>query len=398
MLVAPRDLGTLFAFGVMLTSSCVEPFEVDSGEFLSALVVDATITDEMGRQSVYLSYTYNFEEEPEGATGALVKVVENGTNEILFTESAPGVFRSQQEFAALPGNSYKLEIVTGDGSSYSSQSNELPQPVELDSVYAARITSNLGEEGIAIFVDSFDATGNAQNFRYEYQETYKIIAPEWNDFDLLSTGVDCGVDVIPKTTQNRICFATNYSNEIILTTTADLNESRVQRFMVRFMDDNNYIISHRYSIEVTQYTQSNDAASYYSSLDQISSSESIFSESQPGFLVGNVVADGDPNEKVLGYFEVSSVSKKRIFFDYEDFYPGADLPDYVNPCLAIAPKLISQGGARCVLSAMVEANQVSYLNVNDDPPFEEGPYLVVPRECGDCTVLGSNTAPEFWTE
>ncbi len=398
MQLAQKDILMVLVFTAALTSSCVDPFEVDSDEFLSTLVIDATITDEMGLQAIYLSNTYGFEEEPETVSGASVKVIENETNEILFVETNPGEYRSQQEFAAQPGSSYTLKVTTREGSNYSSQSTSLPQAVALDSVYADRITSSLGEDGIAIFVDSFDATGNSQNFRYEYQETYKVIAPEWNDFDLLSTGIDCGVDVIPKTVQNRICFANDRSTGIILTNTENLNENRVQRFMVRFMDRNNYIISHRYSIEVTQYTQSNDAASYFSSLDQFSSTESIFSESQPGFLVGNVFSEENQDEKVLGYFEVSAVSKKRIFFNYDDFYPGEDLPDYVNPCMTIAPKLISQGGARCVLSAMVEANQVSYLNVNDDPPFEEGPYLVVPRECGDCTVLGSNQAPEFWTE
>ncbi|MEX0360418.1 MAG: DUF4249 domain-containing protein, partial [Allomuricauda sp.] len=177
MKLAQKDIALVLVFTAALTSSCVEPFEVDSGEFLSALVIDATITDEMGRQAIYLSNTYGFEEEPEMVSGASVKVIENETNEILFVETNPGEYRSQQEFAAQSGSTYTLKITTGDGSSYSSQSASLPQAVALDSVYADRITSDLGEDGIAIFVDSFDATGNSQNFRYEYQETYKIIAP-----------------------------------------------------------------------------------------------------------------------------------------------------------------------------------------------------------------------------
>nr|WP_299385490.1 DUF4249 domain-containing protein [Allomuricauda sp.] len=388
----------IFVFGTLGLSACVEPFDADTGEFLSALVVDATITDEMDNQVIYLSTTYKFEEEPEGLTGATVTIVENDANSIPFEEVSPGEYRSQEAFAAQPGTVYRLAIQTRDGRSYTSQNATLPQPVSLDSVYADRMISGTGKEGVGIFVDSFDATGNSQNFRYEYQETYKIIAPEWNNFDLFSTGVECGVDVVPKEVQNRVCFATDISNEIILANTSNLDANRVQRFMVRFLDQNNYIISHRYSIEVVQYTQSNETAAYFDALNQFSSTESIFSESQPGFLVGNISSETDPAEKILGFFDVSSISKKRIFFNYEDVYPGRPIPDFINPCMEIAPKLISQGGARCVLSAMVEANQVSYLNVNEDPPFEEGPYLVVPRECGDCTVLGSNVTPEFWTE
>ncbi|MEC8831737.1 MAG: DUF4249 domain-containing protein, partial [Bacteroidota bacterium] len=27
-----------------------------------------------------------------------------------------------------------------------------------------------------------------------------------------------------------------------------------------------------------------------------------------------------------------------------------------------------------------------------------GPYVFVPRICGDCTLLGSNVEPDFWVE
>ncbi|MEM9650220.1 MAG: DUF4249 domain-containing protein [Bacteroidota bacterium] len=393
-----RSIWIVLAGGTLVTS-CIDPFDAETGEFVSAIVIDATITDENEQQTVYLSRTYKFEEEgPEAVSGAEVTVVENGTNTISFTEVENGEYRSQQPFAAQAGSSYVLNVRTPEGNLYESQSASLPDAVALESVYADRITSDLGQDGIAIFVDSFDASGNSPNFRYEFQETYKIIAPQWNAFDLLSTGIECGVDIIPKTVQNQTCFASNVSNDIILANTANLDENRVQRFMVRFMDRSNYIISHRYSIEVTQYTQSDEAAAYFSALDQFSSTESIFSESQPGFLVGNVFSREDTDEKVLGYFDVSAVDRQRIFFNYSDFFEGEDLPPFVNPCRTIAPMLISQGGARCILSALVDAGQVSYFDVNADPPFEEGPYLVVPRECGDCTVLGSNQTPDFWSE
>ncbi len=383
----------------ILLFGCIEPFDAKTGEFLSALVVDATITDEQKNQQVFLSRTFKFEEEsPTAVTGAQIMVVDGTGNTFDFEEVSAGMYQSTAPFAAVPGRTYSLSITTPDGKSYQSNAAQLPEPVALDNVYAERIIDDFEKDGIAILVDSFDATGNSQNFRYEYNETYKIIAPEWNAFELESNGIDCGVDVIPKTVQNQVCFGNAVSNNIILTSTANFDENRISKFMVRFINRNNYIISHRYSIEVTQYTQSNEAFAFFDALNEFSSAESVFSESQPGFLVGNVFSEDDPNEKILGYFDVSSVSRKRFFFNYDDLYPGEPLPPYVNNCMEIAPKLISQGGARCVLSAMVEANQVSYLNVNDDPPFEEGPYLVTARECGDCEVLGSNIQPSFWTE
>ncbi|UII79362.1 DUF4249 domain-containing protein [Flagellimonas sp. CMM7] len=391
----------LLSFGVVLSftlEGCIEEFDAEFEDFESAIVVEATITNEMERQQVFLSRTYKFEEEgPTAEINAQVRITEGG-NTYTLQETEPGVYVSEQPFAAQPNTAYQLLIETQNGRTYSSNEMTLTDTAQIDNLSAERITNDFGEDGLAILVDSFDATGNSKNFRYEFSETYKVIAPEWNAFDLKSTGIDCGVDVIPKMEQNQVCFASNVSNDIILASTANFDENRISKFMVQFVSGNNYIISYRYSVEVTQYILSNEAFSYFEALDQFSSTESLFSESQPGFLIGNVFSDDSPDEKVLGFFDVSTVSKKRIFLNYDDFYPGEDLPPYVNPCLEIAPKLISQGGARCILSALVDANQVSYSNINDDPPFEEGPYLVIPRECGDCTVLGSNEQPDFWIE
>ncbi|RDY61410.1 DUF4249 domain-containing protein [Flagellimonas nanhaiensis] len=382
----------------MTVVSCIEPIDVETEDFLDALVVDATITDEMDNHTIYLTRTYRFESESTAEQGAQITLSDDSGAAIGFDEVIPGTYRSSVPFAAQEGRAYTLKIVATNGISYSSRPAQLPQNVALDSVYAQRITNDFGEDGVAIFVDAFDPTGNSQNFRYEFEETYKIIAPKWRPEDLLSTGIECGVDVVPKTKEDQTCFASKASNRIILANTSNLEENRVDRFMVRFIDGENYIISHRYSVLVTQYTQSNEAYSFFDALNQFSSSESLFSETQPGFLSGNIFSETNQDEKVLGYFDVSAVSKKRIFFNYEDLYPGEDLPPYVNPCNTIAPMLISQGGARCVLSAMVDENQVSYYDENQDPPFEEGPYKVVPRECGDCTVLGKTERPEFWIE
>jgi hypothetical protein len=174
--------------------------------------------------------------------------------------------------------------------------------------------------------------------------------------------------------------------------------------MVRFINRDNYIITHRYSILVRQLVQSPEAYTFFETLNDFSGSESLFSETQPGFLQGNVYSSDNPDEKVLGYFDVASVSQQRIFFDYEDFFPGEPLPPYVDNCTPFAPNIfgvtsgpVPEEFIPCVLKPMVELGLVSYLRDNKDE-IEGGPYIVVPRVCGDCTELGSNQIPEFWTE
>ena len=103
-------------------------------------------------------------------------------------------------------------------------------------------------------------------------------------------------------------------------------------------------------------------------------------------------------KRYWGIFDVASVSEMRIFFDYEDLFPNEAPPPFVSTCIESSPPLVSEGGARCVLAPQVETNIVRYVRPNDDPIVGAGPYVVVPRVCGDCTALGQIEIPEFWTE
>ena len=137
---------------------------------------------------------------------------------------------------------------------------------------------------------------------------------------------------------------------------------------------------------------SQTAYRFYETLKNFATSESLFSETQPGYLIGNIISQKDRNEKVLGYFDVASVDEKRIFFNYVDFFPGESLPPYVSPCEIIAP-------LRGFLIDQVRYNLVKYVKDYDgENLYRPGPYIVVDRVCGDCTVLGPSEAPEFWID
>ena len=83
--------------------------------------------------------------------------------------------------------------------------------------------------------------------------------------------------------------------------------------------------------------------------------------------------------------------ERRIFFNYEDFFPGEELPDYVSACQENTPELD-------VLIGQIQVNSIKLLNENDSPLPGEGPYITLNRVCGDCTVLGNPEIPEFWIE
>jgi hypothetical protein len=154
---------------------------------------------------------------------------------------------------------------------------------------------------------------------------------------------------------------------------------------------------------------SQESFGFYDLLNNFSETGNIFTQIQPGFLEGNMVADDGSQGTVLGFFDVVSQSKKRLFFNYTDFYPNEELPDYPFPCFEqSAPESHPSrcdpmaGGSTCPLSIIEGVNLDLYTYVRNNDGLAvgacPGPYVYVFKLCGDCTALGSNIVPEFWTE
>ena len=366
---------------------CTEPFEGEVAGLEDILVVNALITNENKRQEVRLGRPYRFGEGNPTAEERATVSISDGEQEYGFEEVEPGTYLSNISFAAEMEKPYSLLITTQNGRSYRSSSMQLPVlETTIDNLYAERITNDQGEEGLGIFVDTFDPSGTSNYYRYEYDETYKIIAPFWSPQDVvfdiqLSTGPR--FKVILREREERVCYGSEGEKAIDVVNTLNLGEDRLSSYNVRFINRDNYILSHRYSILVRQYVQTPESFAYYEVLRGLSqSSTTVFSEDQPGFLAGNVFSLADENENVAGFFEVATVGEKRIFFDYEDFFAGEDLPPYFQEC-----QITEQ-----------EGEDLKGTLARQERVYFDGVYRTVPRACGDCTALGSNKVPDFWVE
>lgn len=380
-------------------NSCIDPFDAEIVDFESTLVIEALLTNEMKRHEIGINRTFTFDDKEFLAEkNATVRVVDDTGNTFNFSETDDGVYISDIPFAIVVERSYRLLITTVNGINYNSEEEIMPAVTQINELRSERITTDAGEDGIAILIDSFDPTRSSNFYRYTYEETYKVIAPKWSPIDLVRETIgNCDVTFAPKETEKKVCYASEASNAIILTNTTDLEEDRVDDFLVRFINRNEYIISHRYSILVKQHVQSNEAFSFYEKLKEFSGNESIFSQTQPGFLLGNIKPENSTDAKVIGFFEVASVSEQRIFFDYEDYYEGEELPPYIIPCEPSTPPIAGIGGA-CILIPLIERGNALFYQENGDRQNFEGPHIIVSRVCGDCTALGDINIPEFWIE
>jgi len=400
-------LNSLIIVLFLLLTSCVEEIDfIEPNEtFESALVIEATITNELKQQEIILSRTYAFEEEgPNPESGASV-IIESSQGVFSFSETASGIYLSDTEFAAQNNVDYQLRITANNGRVYSSIITQLTQSSEIENIYALRENNTEGENGMAIYLDSFDPTGNSKYYRYTYEETYKVIAPDWKPEELIVIGSvfpDCTVELVNRVEEAKTCYGSASSTNINVLSTSGLSEDRVSNHKIRFINSNDYILTHRYSILVKQYIQSFEAHSYYKTLQDFTGEGSVFSQSQPGFINGNIVSETNTDEKVIGFFDVSTVSEKRLFFNYEDFYPDESQPPFYTACNSYAPDLVT--GIPPVqfcgeLITGLTRETITYYDVNEFPNEEfPGPYFMIVRPCGDCTALGSNVIPDFWEE
>ncbi len=387
-----------FFWVCIILEGCTEPFSPDIPFSDSLLVVDATVTNELKNYEIFLSRSTQGDDDPKVESNATVRIVDDNQQQYPFTETDPGTYVSNVMFGAEPNRSYRLLITTASGREYASSPAVLPpQTSEIIDVYADRTTTDSGLDGMGIFVNSFDPTGNSIYYKYEYEETYKIIAPKWSPSELVAGSEESqSVRAVRRDPdkEERTCYATEKSNNIIITNTSGVGEDRVTDFDVRFINRDNFIMSHRYSLLVKQFVLSREVFEFYEKLQDFSGVESLFSDSQPGFIVGNIFPQDDGNDEVVGIFEVSSVSEKRVFFNYSDFFPDEDLPPFVNEC----GQVTFPSGFTPTLYDLVKSNRVSYTNEIRNELGALEAYIVVPRICGDCTVLGSNVIPDFWKE
>ncbi len=371
--------------------SCTEPFSLKSIDFEDALIIEAIITDEVKYQEIKISRTFSLEEfTPSEENGAKVTITDNVQNVYEFEETNPGIYTSKTAFGATPNNNYTLTVITNNGKTYKSQPTKSPNTVPINNLYASvEIDKDTGNENISIYIDGFNGSSSSKYFRYEYEETYKILASSWvaGEFIVSSTGQLSWGELCCRPPEKRVCYNTVASDSIIQLKVENTSLGNPSAFPVRVIHRDNPVIRTRYSILVKQYAQSLEAFTFYKTLNKFSSSEDVFSQNQPGFFSGNLFSVENSKEKVVGYFDISSVSIKRIFFNFSDFFPNEPTPPYFEDCSIFQIKDISK------LTEEVINNRVVFHSLIPD----ELPNVVA-ASCGDCTQLGTTTKPDFWID
>lgn len=386
--------------------SCTEEFVPETKTFEDLLVVEATITNEFKTQEVKISRTYTFEEDrPELVVNAIVFVSDNTGKKYLFQyNEEKGLYTSISKFQAKQGNKYTLNITTNNGTTFTSSPEPLP-PINQVSVNFEKKEIN-GKYGVQIMANNYDPTNSSHYYRYEYQETYKVISPYWGPYKAILVPVPTSISLSGYTIdyelrdeqQTKVCYVTKNSKDIKLAKTTEKTEDRITNFPIRFISSDNYILTYKYSILVKQYVENYESYIFHRTLKKISGSDgSVLSPNQPGFLKGNLSAEDNPDKKIIGYFSVASVSSKRIFLDdHSALFPNQPIPDFFTACRVIK---LNNTPPTAVNTRVPQYYQLMGYIKNEEMFLyrpEGNIFWMVPPPCTDCTTYASNEKPEFW--
>jgi len=384
-----KPIFVLFIIGNLFT--CIEPYTPNLGRFESLLVVDALLTDENASNYVKISRTVaTAGQDPETVKGAQVTVTDDSGEIACFTEKGDGVYKSDSTvFRGETGRTYTLHIKTSDGNEYKSDPCMLSPVQDIDTIYYKldeEIIDNDIKSGLRLYVKSKSTTGCGYN-RWTYHEWWKIEAYYAQE----SVYVDSAT-FLPYKPYKRFCYANKKSGDIIIKP-AQENIDQPLFFIASQLSPRLLI---EYCLELKQLSISKEEYEFWNCMKQIGESGSSIFDKQPFQISGNVHNVNAPDQKVLGYFQVSGVKMMRRYITYKQA-KEAGVIRYIYPCTAI----LAERTRDLSTWDKVYKSYISGGLIFVRPVFDPGglaKMMFVTPLCGDCTLSGNLAKPDFWKD
>ncbi|KPK82636.1 MAG: hypothetical protein AMS27_14410 [Bacteroides sp. SM23_62_1] len=363
----------------------MEPYTPDIRQSQESLVVEGLLTDQPGIQTIYLSRSSPYSDPgfiPE--RDCLVRVVDENGNSYLFYDQGEGVYqRFMMASQLVRGTAYKLSILTTEGKEYESNYEILPFPCPLiDSVYFETETVGTFDpeqplEGIQFYIDLDAEEDQARNYRWELVETWEYYAAH-----IITDYYDGELHKMDDPFKYHHCWYTGRISNIYTSSTKHSVSNRINRYPLYFVSNQTNRLKIRYSLLVKQFSLSDEAYQYWDQMRRQHQESGGLYETQPAQIRGNVYNINDPEELVLGFFNVASSLDKRIFVDAQSElgFPPIDCTlDTIYNMYEIPPPVYYPVYMRS-------------LNPMGGPPYGVGRGI-----CFDCTTEGGSTVkPDFW--
>ncbi len=290
----------MMAFIAGLCASCIDPVDLNVTPKTPSLVVEGLIHDQPGPYRVKL-YRANDLSDPSPEIGANLEVMDDRGNRFEFSEDQPGSYLSSG-FQGEIGRAYTLLFSTADGRRYRSGTQQLLSVTTQDSVYLKKnqksVISELGNiitiDGFNILVDTRSANRNPSYYRWDYRGVF-----------ILETQDPCALGC------PGICFVLDKPDEFLRVFGTTESGIPINAIDLGFFTGS-IEFETSYRIFIRQYSLTQEAFNYWKAVEAQRENTGTIFDPPPSILVGNIINEDDPDEEVLGLFQVSGANDKTL--------------------------------------------------------------------------------------
>lgn len=391
---------------ILSVYSCIETFFPKLPNKTGYLVIEALITDEVRAYDVYLTRSITaVDSKPTYVKGATVNITDNTGRIFTLKETTTGHYVTDSKlFTGQIGKTYSLYIKLTTGDEYRSENCMMYGTSTIDRVSLARsnkFLENGTEEitGLSLRLDGQVAEKYNCFLRWDLYEVWKFPTTYPQLYTYTPPSTFTAVEV-----KNRYCWKSNRPTDILIHSFQDYGSGVVkdkELAFIRTAQSDRFNV--RYSVLVNQYVISKDEYEFWSRLKSTTEEGGGIFERQPYAIAGNIKNIKKPGEVVLGYFQVASVSSKRIYINPGDI--GAlKLPLYSNTCNNKIYSIGDMGESepfrtlRDIYDYIVKHDSVFTMPNYDDITGNISGMTATSKVCSSCALTGDPNKPSFWTD
>jgi hypothetical protein len=358
---------------------CIDPYTPPAIEQDSAVLVIDGFINTNGESTIRLSRSQNISDtdEPPFETGATLWLEDEAGAKIFLLEAGSGKYTLPIQ--SFPSNKYRLNIKTQNLKEYRSDFEPVKSTPQIDS-----LTWIQGEDNnVRITVTTHDTENTEGFYRWTFEETWMYTSAFQSlfSFNFETKRVELREDDIFN------CYRNSDSNEILIESTTRLSKNIVSNFPIKSIRSVDERLRYKYSLLVKEISITDRSFKYWQQLKINNENLGTLSAPIPAVIQGNVKNINEPQEMVIGFFEISSVSTARIFISQEDL---RQLLNYETPY------------ATCQSLDMLNKDLINFsdsykiINAITDGPTVIG-YRYASNRCVDCRLTGGTTTkPDFW--
>jgi hypothetical protein len=415
----------IFAFLFLaVAASCIDPYIPDLKNYESLLVVDGLITNENNSCKVKLCRSTREDIPPERVTDANVFITDGDGIKTDLQNCSDGYYKTDStSFKGVIGQKYTLHILTSEGKEYKSEECTMLPVAGIDKLFYEKgeeILGTLGESftGLKILLSATETTETNNYLRWTFDEVWKSIIPFPPQYKYTYVNDTlCYFELIPDI--QSFCWKRNLSGDIITNSIHSGSENKLSGQEIQFIAPvKTDRLSKQYSILVKQYSVSEKEFDFWNNLKKAGEAGGDIFASQPYMVNGNIHNVKSADEMVLGYFEVSAVTQKRIFINPQDIEP-LNLPYYKTDCSMFTncpddwpqPQNSWSGPFPPTWNGIYHIFTDNHDNAFIRPEVKSGvilagpvnikdlvTFVFSPIECTVCSNASLSAKPDFWIE